>query len=516
MALTFTTRAAGELRGAPAPPRRGRRHRAHLPLRRPLAAQLLLAAARRRAAAGDPSRQGPHPRPRRRIAQAACRHRRPARPRRRDRVAQGATHPVGGICAHRAHPRDAARARRRRRRRAAAALRGAQGRASSPRLRGCAARHRRHDRRRAAGGAIRCASSTGSSSSTSTRTSRRCSSELLELWLGPRTDLCVVGDASQTIYSFAGASSEYLLGFGSRYPDATVVRLETNYRSVPGVLQAANRLMRGRPGALELHVGAATAAWSPTRPSRGGTRMRPRPRGVADVVAEQVASGIRPEQIAVLYRVNAQAAILEGALAAPGDQRPHTGRHPVLRPRLDQARHARAHAASPAPARRSPCTRRSRMWRATSAGRWRHPRARARCGSAGRRSTRSSNSPIRRRTGMTLAAFVAELQERQGAQHEPTDAGGRAVDLPRGEGPRVGPRAPRGAQRGAAADLARARGSTPSTRSGGCSTWASRAPDGRCRSPGRARDCGGVRGSPVAFWRSCAAAVRVRGQRAVR
>ena len=51
--------------------------------------------------------------------------------------------------------------------------------------------------------------------------------ELLELWLGTRTDLCVVGDASQTIYSFAGASSDYLLGFGARYPEATVVRLET-------------------------------------------------------------------------------------------------------------------------------------------------------------------------------------------------------------------------------------------------------------------------------------------------
>ncbi|MFP3381636.1 UvrD-helicase domain-containing protein, partial [Bacillus sp. SIMBA_069] len=72
------------------------------------------------------------------------------------------------------------------------------------------------------------------------------------LWLGKRNDLCVVGDASQTIYSFAGARSDYLLGFEHEHPGATVVRLEQNYRSTPAVIDAANRLMRGRSGALTL------------------------------------------------------------------------------------------------------------------------------------------------------------------------------------------------------------------------------------------------------------------------
>src|SRR5680860_492359 len=78
--------------------------------------------------------------------------------------------------------------------------------------------------------------------------------DLLALWLGDRRDLCVVGDASQTIYSFAGARSDYLLDFPKRYEDATVVRLEQNYRSSPPIVQAANQLMRGRPGALVLHA----------------------------------------------------------------------------------------------------------------------------------------------------------------------------------------------------------------------------------------------------------------------
>ena len=148
--------------------------------------------------------------------------------------------------------------------------------------------------------------------------------ELLELWLGTRTDLCVVGDASQTIYSFAGASSEFLLGFGSRYEDATILRLERNYRSAPAILDTANRLMRGRPGALELssasNYGAARAA-APRDDEPVVTEYESdagEARAVAAAVAAEIASGTRPERIAVLYRVNAQAATLEGAFAEAG------------------------------------------------------------------------------------------------------------------------------------------------------------------------------------------------------
>ena len=53
---------------------------------------------------------------------------------------------------------------------------------------------------------------------------------LLELWLGDRDDLCVVGDEDQTIYTFAGATSGFLTGFADRYPGARVVTLDRNYR----------------------------------------------------------------------------------------------------------------------------------------------------------------------------------------------------------------------------------------------------------------------------------------------
>ncbi|MAP64290.1 MAG: ATP-dependent DNA helicase [Microbacterium sp.] len=143
---------------------------------------------------------------------------------------------------------------------------------------------------------------------------------LLELWVGDRRDLCVVGDASQTIYSFAGADARYLLEFAHRHADATVVRLETSYRSVDGILRTANSLMRGRPGALEL-VSA--------RPDTGDgvdgepevtayEDERAEARGIAAAVVRRLKAGADPASIAVLYRAHAQSAEISAALADAG------------------------------------------------------------------------------------------------------------------------------------------------------------------------------------------------------
>jgi DNA helicase II / ATP-dependent DNA helicase PcrA len=68
---------------------------------------------------------------------------------------------------------------------------------------------------------------------------------LLNLWLGNRDDLCVVGDAAQTIYSFAGATSQFLLNFSQRFPKAPVIRLTRGYRSTPEIIETANRILKG-------------------------------------------------------------------------------------------------------------------------------------------------------------------------------------------------------------------------------------------------------------------------------
>lgn len=90
---------------------------------------------------------------------------------------------------------------------------------------------------------------------------------LLELWLGDRRDLCVVGDASQTIYSFAGADARFLLEFESRHEGARSVRLEKNHRSDAAILAVANSLMRDRPGALVLTAARPPETDTPLTPA---------------------------------------------------------------------------------------------------------------------------------------------------------------------------------------------------------------------------------------------------------
>jgi len=139
---------------------------------------------------------------------------------------------------------------------------------------------------------------------------------LLGLWLGDRKDLCVVGDANQTIYTFAGASSAYLLGFERDHPGAEIVRLERNYRSAPQILDVANRLMRGRPGALDLR--AATAGRGVVGEPVTYEDDAAEAAGVVETIAAELAAGTPPEQIAVLHRINEQAVLLEQQFAARG------------------------------------------------------------------------------------------------------------------------------------------------------------------------------------------------------
>ncbi|SFS08046.1 DNA helicase-2 / ATP-dependent DNA helicase PcrA [Microbacterium sp. cf046] len=144
---------------------------------------------------------------------------------------------------------------------------------------------------------------------------------LLELWRGDRRDICVVGDASQTIYSFAGADARFLLEFASTHEDARVVRLETNYRSDAAILAVANELMRGRPGALELTAaGGGDGAVVPADPPivTAYEDDVAEARGVAGGVAARIAAGVDPRTIAILYRAHAQSAELVRALADQG------------------------------------------------------------------------------------------------------------------------------------------------------------------------------------------------------
>lgn len=143
---------------------------------------------------------------------------------------------------------------------------------------------------------------------------------VLAAWLGERDDLTVVGDANQTIYSFTGASPRYLLDFSRRFPDATVVRLERDYRSTPQVVSLANRVI----GAARGRVAGSRLQLVGQRPAGPAPAFHEHPDEVAEAAATATAigrlieSGIPPAEIAVLYRINAQSEVYEEALTEAG------------------------------------------------------------------------------------------------------------------------------------------------------------------------------------------------------
>jgi DNA helicase-2/ATP-dependent DNA helicase PcrA len=139
---------------------------------------------------------------------------------------------------------------------------------------------------------------------------------MLDAWLGGRDQLTVVGDANQTIYSFAGASPSNLLDFDRRYPHATVVRLERDYRSTPQVVTLANRIIAGAQGkAARLRL--RLVAVLPDGPAASFDEYPDEPaeaRAVAQKAAVLIAGGTPASGIAILYRINAQSEIYEKAL----------------------------------------------------------------------------------------------------------------------------------------------------------------------------------------------------------
>jgi DNA helicase-2/ATP-dependent DNA helicase PcrA len=254
---------------------------------------------------------------------------------------------------------------------------------------------------------------------------------LLEAWLGDRRDVCVVGDASQTIYSFAGATSEYLLGFERRHPGAIVVRLEHNYRSTAAIVEAANRLMRGREGALRLQAdaSAAEAASGTLARGRGPEASEPEltafnddlaeARAVAHRIRGRIEAGTKPQDIAVLIRVNSQSGLYEQALEEAGvSVRVRGAQRFFDRPEVREAVHT-LRAASLAPADEPLFKSVSDVLRSLG---W---SAQAPEGPGAVRARWESLNAIARLVddappGTTFRAFTDQLRARAESHHEPT------------------------------------------------------------------------------------------------
>ncbi len=257
---------------------------------------------------------------------------------------------------------------------------------------------------------------------------------LLELWLGDRDSICVVGDASQTIYSFAGATPDHLLNFRTRHPHATVVKLVRDYRSTPQVVHLANGLLaqaRGRAAEHRLEL----VSQREVGPEPVYTEYADEPaeaEGVARRIRELLDAGVPASEIAVLYRVNAQSEIYEQALADASVpyqlrgaerffERPEVreaglalrgaaragGNDTLLTDAVDLPSQVRAVLGgigwTPDPPAGSGAVR--DRWESLAA------------------LVRLAEEFARARSGATLADFVAELDERANAQHAPTVEG---------------------------------------------------------------------------------------------
>lgn len=141
---------------------------------------------------------------------------------------------------------------------------------------------------------------------------------LLDLWLGGRHDVCVVGDVAQTIYSFTGASPDYLTGFGRKHPGARIVELTRDYRSTPQIVSLANDVLAHssqREGTVRLssqREGGAQVTYRTYDDDRAEAK------GVAASIADLIDAGMAPHSIAVLMRTNGQSQAFEEALGARG------------------------------------------------------------------------------------------------------------------------------------------------------------------------------------------------------
>jgi DNA helicase-2/ATP-dependent DNA helicase PcrA len=239
--------------------------------------------------------------------------------------------------------------------------------------------------------------------------------ELLDTWLGDRSDLCVVGDPNQTIYSFSGANAAFLENFDSRYPGANVIELTKNYRSTPEIIAVANRV-------------------------RGNQKFEPlesiRPRGlepqvlefqdrekecdfVANKIKDLLSSGMKASQIAVLYRINAQSEHVENALSRAGvEYQVRGGQRYFSRPEIMSAvRMVRAEAANPtgkALYETVSAIARSLGWQSIA------PNVSGRA--LEEWDALNSFVQIADELGedATIQTFANELEERQRSQHEPT------------------------------------------------------------------------------------------------
>ncbi|MGD7653396.1 MAG: ATP-dependent helicase [Verrucomicrobiales bacterium] len=141
---------------------------------------------------------------------------------------------------------------------------------------------------------------------------------MIDLLTGGNSSLMAVGDDAQSIYSWRGADMSLILGFPARYPDARVFTIETNYRSVPEILELSNEAIRANRGRFEKDLVSARES-AGVRPALVAL---PDPGTQAAFVGQRIQElrdeGVLLEEMAVLYRAHFQSLDVQMELTQRG------------------------------------------------------------------------------------------------------------------------------------------------------------------------------------------------------
>ncbi|HVV29273.1 MAG TPA: ATP-dependent DNA helicase UvrD2 [Mycobacteriales bacterium] len=252
--------------------------------------------------------------------------------------------------------------------------------------------------------------------------------QLLDAWLGDRDSLTVVGDAQQTIYSFTGATPAYLLGMAERFPRSQVVRLTRDYRSTPQVVGCANAVIAkaaGVPAAARFALVAQRPDGPPPRCTGYDSEPEEARAAVAGVQA-LAATGVPYAEMAVLYRIHAQSETYEAAFAAAGVPVVLRGgdrffERPEIREAMVLLRGA-ARAAEPPPGENL-AAQTAEVLRAAGRDGWRADAPPPGGGAARERWDNIAALVALADGHQDLAGFVADLADRAETQHAPTVPG---------------------------------------------------------------------------------------------
>ncbi|MBE0429647.1 MAG: UvrD-helicase domain-containing protein [Thermoleophilia bacterium] len=124
-------------------------------------------------------------------------------------------------------------------------------------------------------------------------------------------NVCVVGDDDQSIYSWRGAEVRNILDFRSDYPEATIIKLEQNYRSTQTILTAANHVVSNNPGRMQKNLWTDLGQGEKIVMAEVDDEHAEARFVAGEVARLQQEDGCKPRDMAVFYRVNAQSRVLE-------------------------------------------------------------------------------------------------------------------------------------------------------------------------------------------------------------